>query len=138
MKSLKIYGIHGLLEWHGIIHSNGVQMRVDFTNGSTTAYGVAPATYQTKDELTQRIIENSDEFKSGRIRLVRKIELPDDTPRDFLNTDAAVKTYPDITKTQEAKDILQKEYNYNVASIRSKADVHTAAKELNIAFPNLQ
>lgn len=76
MKVMKIYGMRGLLEWHGTVHSNGIKMKVDFTNGSVTAYGVAPATFITKDTLTQHIMENSDEFKSGRIRLERTVPLP--------------------------------------------------------------
>ena len=75
MKYIKTYGINGLLEWHGTIHSNGIKMNVSFTNGSVTAYGVAPATFTTKNELTQHIIESSQGFKSGRIKLVRKQEI---------------------------------------------------------------
>ncbi len=78
MKSRKIYGIVGLLEWHGIVNSNGVNMKVEFTNGSVTAYGVAPATFTTENALTQHILENSDQFKSGRIRLLKVVELPEE------------------------------------------------------------
>lgn len=137
MKAIKTYGINGLLEWHGTLHSGGVKLRVDFTNGSTTAYGVAPATFMTKDELTQRLIENSDEFKSGRVRLVRTVQLPDEQTASGKAASGA-KTYPEVTKTQEAKEILQSEYHYDATNIRSKADVHEAAKKLNISFPNLQ
>lgn len=73
---MKIYGMRGLLEWHGTVHSKGLRMKVDFTNGSVTAFGVAPATFITSDTMTQAIMENSDEFKSGRIRLERTVPLP--------------------------------------------------------------
>lgn len=139
MKALKTYGIHGLLEWHGTIHSNGMTMQLDFTNGSTTAYGIAPASYSTKNELTQHIIENSDEFKSGRIRLIRSIVLAEDKKPAANSKDGkTAKDYKEVTKTQEAKDILQKEYGYNVENIRSKAQAHEAAKAVGISFPNLQ
>lgn len=81
---MKIYGMHGLLEWHGHVHTNGVSMKVDFTNGSTTAYGVAPATFITKDKMTQFLMENSKEFKSGRIRLIRSVPLPDEPDDDIV------------------------------------------------------
>lgn len=138
MKAKKTYGIHGLLEWHGTIHSNGLKMRVDFTNGSTTAYGVAPATFVTKDELTQNIIEHSEEFKSGRIKLIRTLVLEEDKKAAPAAADKKpdVKEYPDVTKTQEARDILVN--NHGVTQpINSKADAKRIAAELNVSFPNL-
>lgn len=75
---IKTYGIRGLLEWHGIVSAGKIKMEVSFTNGSTTSVGVSPASFITKDELTQFVIENSDQFKNGRIVLVREIEVPDD------------------------------------------------------------
>ena len=116
-------------------------MKIDFTNGSTTAYGVAPATYITKDELTQHFIENSDEFKSGRIKLVRTTPLPDAvvaSSKGASNAKGTAKVYPDVTKTQEAKEVLQNEYGYDVSQIKSKAQAHEAASKLGVAFPNLQ
>lgn len=74
---IKTYGIKGLLEWYGTVTCNGVAMKVAFTNGSVTAMGVAPATFTTKDELTQFVIENSEQYKKGRITLVRTTEKPD-------------------------------------------------------------
>lgn len=118
-------------------------MKLDFTNGSTTAYGVAPATFITKDEITQRIIENSDEFKSGRIKLVRKVELPDEekkgSDKSASKTAAdgtVVKEYPEVTGTQKAIEVL-KEYGVDAALIKTKADAKRFAAEKNISFPNL-
>ncbi len=74
MKYIKTYGIYGLLEWHGSVKCGSITMNLSFTNGSTTAYGVSPATYITKDEATQFIIEHSDKFKSGKIKLISKRE----------------------------------------------------------------
>ena len=45
--------------------------------------------------------------------------------------------YPDVTKTQEAKDILLNVYHQDIEGIRSKAAALKAAEELNISFPNL-
>lgn len=141
MKALKIYGIHGLLEWHGSIHSNGASMHLDFTNGSTTAYGVAPATYMTKNELTQNFIEHSDEFKSGRIKLVRTVKLEDDKKTTSAGTTSAGQPikeyqYPEVTKTQDAIEVL-KEYGVDPANVKTKADAKKYAAEKNILFPNL-
>ena len=134
MKAMKIYGIHGLLEWHGSIHSNGASMHLDFTNGSTTAYGVAPATFMTKNELTQHFIEHSDEFKSGRIKLVRAVEIEDPTAK--TKDGKEIKAYPEVTGTQKAIEVL-KEYGVDAASVKTKADAKRFAAEKNISFPNL-
>lgn len=135
MKAMKIYGIHGLLEWHGSIHSNGASMHLDFTNGSTTAYGVAPATYMTKNELTQHFIEHSDEFKSGRIKLVRAVEIEDPTAK--TKDGKGIKEYPEVTKTQDAIEVL-KGLGVDAANVKTKADAKKYAEELNISFPNLK
>lgn len=42
------------------------------------AIGVTPATYTTSSFLIQQAIENSNEFKRGRIRIVRTIELDEE------------------------------------------------------------
>lgn len=84
-----------MLEWHGTLESHGIRMKVDFTNGSVTGYGVAPATFMTKDELTQHIIENSNEFKRGRIKLVRCVILPDEEEvRSNKSSDDTAATTP--------------------------------------------
>ena len=138
MKTLKIYGINGLLEWHGTLNSNGIRMKVDFTNGSTTAYGVAPATFMTKDEVTQNVVENSNEFKSGRIKLLRTVPLEKEEPaKSKEEAKSTTKEYPEVTGTQKAKEVLQNEYGYDTSQIRSKADAHEAAKKYGISFPNL-
>ena len=71
----KTYGIGGLLEWHGIVSSGGVNMKVSFGNGSVTAYGVAPATFTTSDAFTQFVIEHSQQYKSGFIKLLNAVEV---------------------------------------------------------------
>lgn len=69
-KYIKTYGIRGLLEWYGTVSFGSMRLNVSFTNGSVTAYGVAPATFTTKNELHQFIIENSADFEKGRIFVV--------------------------------------------------------------------
>ena len=46
-----------------------------------TSYGVTPAEYSTGNPVQQRIIENSDYFKNGRIKLLRKTGKPDQVKR---------------------------------------------------------
>lgn len=143
---VKTYGIKGLSEWYGNLKAGSIEVSVAFTGGTASPSGAKPAYLVTKDPITQFVIENSKEFKTGFIHLEMSQEIEGTHPRmavpketkDAAGTTEDIKTYPEVTKTQEAKEILQSEYKYDVADIRSKADVHEAAKKLNISFPNLQ
>ena len=141
---VKTYGINGLSEWHGKVKAGSIEVAVSFTGGTASPSGALPAYMVTKDPITQFVIENSKEFKNGFIHLQMSQEIPGAHPRMAVakeNKSVAkpiLKEYPDVTKTQEAKAILQNEYNYNVENIRSRAAAQDAARELGISFPNLQ
>lgn len=49
-----------------------------FSGGSLTAYGVTPAKYSTSNPVFQHVIERSEPFKNGRIRLLGEMEVADD------------------------------------------------------------
>lgn len=66
----KKYGIDGLMEYQGCFHAGKTEINVHFKGGMLTAYGVTPATFSTDNKLIQFVIENSREFKGGRIKLL--------------------------------------------------------------------
>lgn len=74
----KTYGVSGLMDWTTQIKAGRGTVSVHFTGGALTAYGVTPAKYSTSNPFFQNVIENSEQFKSGRIELLGKIEVPDD------------------------------------------------------------
>ena len=76
MREMKTYGVYGLMDWQPIIRVGRAKFCPLFTGGGATAYGQTPAKYATSNEVCQRIIENSDYFKSGHIKLLysNKIE----------------------------------------------------------------
>lgn len=67
----KTYAVNGIMEWVALINAGKAQMKVHFSGGSLTGYGVTPATFTTEDPMKQAIIENSHYFKSGKIYLSR-------------------------------------------------------------------
>lgn len=75
---LKTYGITNLLDWKAQISAGKAKVIVHFTGGAITAYGVTPAEYSTSNAFFQHVIEGSDYFKSGRIKLLREAEIEDD------------------------------------------------------------
>ena len=147
MKYIKTYGIYGLLEWHGVVKAGSATMKVSFTNGTTTAYGVSPATYITKDEATQFVIENSDKFKSGRIKLISKRELPFEGGNEPEQHTAAKPAEPaadapeapagstmSFANIEDAKDYFSEKYDVNRSKMRSRAAVEEVAKGYGITI----
>lgn len=65
-----VYGVFGLTEWQVLIPAGCAKVRVRFTGGSLSGYGVTPATFETSNPYIQRLIQNSPEFRSRRIRLI--------------------------------------------------------------------
>ena len=145
---VKTYGINGLSEWYGKLSVGTISVNVAFTGGTASPSGALPAYMVTKDPITQFVIENSKEYKNGFIHLERTQEIPGVHPRMASatkgtsagngKTEPINKIYPEVTKTQDAKEILLNEYGINVDNIRSKAAVHEVAASMHIDFPNLQ
>ena len=105
MKKKRItYGVYGMIEYQTIIKIGRATLKVLFTDGSMTAIGQNPAKYTTSDFLVQRAIENSSEFKKGRIMVVNTIEL-DEEVRIERNP-AKPSTQTAQTKA-EAKPVVQ-------------------------------
>lgn len=69
--SPRTYGVYGMMEWVALIPRNGGVVRVPFTGGSSSGYGVKPAVYTTANSAVMRMIEESLYFRSGKIKIVR-------------------------------------------------------------------
>lgn len=141
---IKTYGINGLAEWYGKLTVGTISVNVAFTGGTASPSGARPAYMVVKDPIKQFVIENSKEFKSGFIHLEMQQEVAGSHPRQAVPKDApaaakkaeSVKSYPDVTKTQDAIEVL-KGLGVDAANVKTKADAKKYAAELNISFPNL-
>ena len=79
MKKKRItYGVYGMMEYQALIKIGKATLKVQFTDGSITAYGQNPAQFTTADFIVQHAIENSSDYKRGRIKRVTVIELDED------------------------------------------------------------
>lgn len=74
------YGVADLIDWNARIPVGKACMQVHFTGGALTKYGVIPAEYTTADPFTQRVIEDSEYFRTGRITVLRSVGMPDVHP----------------------------------------------------------
>lgn len=66
------YGAPRLVDWVAQIKAGAATVRVHFSGGALTSYGVTPAEYTTDNPFIQKVIEQSTYFKEGRIILLRR------------------------------------------------------------------
>lgn len=144
----KKYGVYGLLEYHAVLPLGGGSVRIDFRHGSITTRGIEPATFTTDNQIVQKLIEESDKFKSGRIKLIGKtvIGTIEDNPASDKAEDAGTDngessqeyaSYPDVKNSQMAKEILMGEpYNVPLSELPNKDAVLSKAESLQVVFPN--
>ena len=143
MQIIKTYAIRGLSEWYGKLKAGSLTVDAAFTGGTASPSGARPAYMVVKDPVQQFVIENSKEFKDGFIYVEMKQEIPGTHPRQAVPAgekaafeDKPIKAYPEVTKTQDAIEVL-KGLGVDAANVKTKADAKKYAAELNISFPNL-
>ena len=66
----KTYIAKGLLESQMTINVDGAFLRISFSGGSMGSNGVQSARFTTGNPAIQRIIESSQQFLTGRIKLL--------------------------------------------------------------------
>ena len=66
------YGVMGMMEWIALIPTANNTVRVRFSGGSLSGYGVTPATFTTSNPVLIKMIEGSSYFRSGKIKLIRR------------------------------------------------------------------
>lgn len=61
-----------------------LKVRANFEGGSLTSQGILPATFQTSDTLIQHVIESSEKYRNGTVKIDSVIDLAeeveDETP----------------------------------------------------------
>ena len=67
-----------MMEYQALIKVGKATLKVPFTDGSMTAFGENPAQFTTTNFIVQHAIENSFDYKRGRIKTVNVIELDED------------------------------------------------------------
>ena len=146
MKKKRItYGVYGMMEYQAIIKIGRATLKVLFTDGSMTAIGQNPAKYTTSDFLTQHAIENSSDFKKGRIHVVNTIELDEEVRIErnpakptTLHAPSPAEAKPvaaTAAKVEEPQDIVDEpteETNAVDADEAESASADTPATEVDI------
>lgn len=134
-----------MMEYQSIIKIGRATLKVLFTDGSMTAIGQNPAKYTTSDFLVQHAIENSSEFKRGRITVVDTIELDEEVRIERNPAKPSTQQAPSpaevkpvaatAAKVQEPQDIVDEpteETNAVDADEAESASADTPATEVDI------
>ena len=109
-----------MMEYQTIIKIGRATLKVMFTDGSMTSIGQNPAKYTTSDFLVQHAIENSSEFKKGRITIVNTIE---------LDEDVRIERNPAKPNTQQAQSPTPTEAKPVAATVAKVEEANGTADE---------
>lgn len=158
---IKTYGVKGYMEWTALIKVGRVNFQVPFTGGAKSGYGMTPATYTCREKVFQKVLENSDYFKSGKIFLVRSVEeeadkthsahpegrevvpTPDPSPREGSDTTGKGAASDDVTTVKvsdraEAKQYLMDTFGLSAGSLRTKGEIERVGKAHGVLFEGLE
>lgn len=132
-KVFKTYGVSGLMEWHALLSVGKCKMRVVFTGGALSGYGVTPATFTTSDTLTQQVIEHCADFLNGKIQLLKEIS-DESEAEEVVAEEASTLKSVDVASVDDAKIYLQDNYGVDPVKLKTKKSVELAAKTNGIVF----
>ena len=90
------------MDWTTQIKVGKGAVSVHFTGGALTAYGVTPAKFSTSNTFFQNVIENSEQFKSGRIQLLGTMEVADDAATKARKARLAAKAAEKPAKDEQS------------------------------------
>lgn len=87
--------------------------------------------YAVSDAKLIRAIRKHPYFGSVITEMEEETAAPVEEKKEFAAS------YPDVTKSQDAKEILVSRYGVDADVLTNKAAIRKSAEELNIDFPNL-
>lgn len=116
------YAAPRYMDWLAQIRVGSATVRVHFTGGALTVYGVTPAEYTTTNPVIQKAIEMSSYFKEGRITLVKRVPMPSSTKPVKVNALPKESVPTPIVSTSEDVD----------TSVDSNSEVPDKTEEVSI------
>ena len=126
----KVYGVKGLMEWVATIQVGKATIRVPFSGGSMSAFGVIPATYKTSDVVMQHIIERSNYFASGKITLLRTFVTEEEIKAEEAKKTSTIK----VASIEDARDYLVDNFGATKSELRSRKAIEDCAKVNGVIF----
>lgn len=149
MKSLKVYGAPGLLEWNVCLGDSGVRLHLHFDHGSQSPFGASPAEYRTDSKFKQTIIEQSSYFKEGRIVLLDEVVLEEEENDNSVSSFAESEDQPSeleeepqpklamrmtFPSVDDAREWAVENLGVTASSVRSRAALEKALADAGVVF----
>lgn len=154
------YATTRLVDWVACIKVGAATVKVHFTGGALTKYGVTPAEYTTSDPFIQRVIEQSQYFKEGRITKIRLVDIPElkstnptpaptpvpvavvpapapvavPAPTPITEQETATLTQVEASCLQDAQDYLQQNFGIPSHKVRTWDAAKQKAAENGVEF----
>lgn len=136
------YGcMNGLIDWEANIRAGRANIKVHFTGGAMTRYGVTPAEFTTDNPFFQKVIENSAHFRNGTIRVLRRVEIASDEPAPTASTVTEEAVTPAenaeeiaVGCLQDAQEYLRDKFEIPTYKVTSKAKADSLAASNGVKF----
>ena len=133
MKKRRItYGVRGMMEYQALIPLGKATLKILFTDGSMNSLGSHPAKFTTDNFMVQHAIENSSDFRRGRIQVLHVYELDEDVHIECNHTYAKVESDKSATVMEAepaTSDIHEAEENLSVENPEASAENPEASAE---------
>lgn len=124
MKKRRItYGVRGMMEYQALIPVGKATLRIMFTDGSMNSLGSHPAKFTTDNFMVQHAIENSSDFRRGRIQVLHVYELDEEVHIECNKTCSGVESDKSAIVTEAEP---------------AAADTHEAEENLSIENPEAE
>ncbi len=95
----KKYVVAGMMEWHPIFKTGRTRLQVSFTGGHLCGGACTPASYETSDPVVQAVIEHSEAFRNGKIKIGTQRVIKEKSP---VSADPPIEfEYEDIEEVYE-------------------------------------
>lgn len=136
----KTYGVRQLMEFGLIITIGEQHKEILFTGGVNMADGTQiPATFTTNNPIVQYSIEQSPEYKTGRVFEIKSNAEVSESSTAGTDTPVAKKTSKNkvvksVKTINDAIDFMESQG----VSVNSDSDLEAAMEQMNIEFPNLK
>lgn len=115
------------MEWHPVFKVGRSRLQISFTGGNLCGGAATAASFETSDPVVQRVIEDSDYFQNGKIRLARTW---DETPQK--KEPQKIIAQLEYTDIGNLRDSLHYDYKLPILKLKDEESCRKEAEKLGI------
>ena len=130
----KRYEVRGMMEWHPEFRAGRTRLQVAFTGGHLCGGACTAASYETSDPVVQKVIEGSEPFRSGRIRLSREWRNRDDGRKDPLPAGSGGPARFEYGDEEDIYEFLHNEKGVPLEQLTDRGSCFSVAERLGVTL----